>query len=206
MRAIAARTTMMLALSGAFYFAQGEGGRASEQARFTQAGAETSIPFGWLDFCRRYRGECAADGAPARDIELSAKAFKEIQRVNVFVNHSIQPVSDMDHWRVVDRWDYPSDGKGDCEDVALLKRRMLIERGYPRRALLMTVVKEANGDGHAVLTLRTDRGDFVLDNMNDAVKLWTATPYRFVKRQSQNDPNTWVALGDPASAPLYVSR
>ncbi|MBY6241009.1 transglutaminase-like cysteine peptidase [Methylosinus sp. Sm6] len=206
MSAFVTRAAMVLALSGAIYIAPGAKSRASEQFLYAALGPETSIPFGWLDFCRRYRGECDGGGAP-REIDLTAKAYKDIQSVNLLVNHSIQPVSDMDHWGVVDRWDYPTDGKGDCEDFALAKRRLLIERGYPRQALLMTVVREANGDGHAVLTLRTNRGEFVLDNMNDAVKTWTMTPYRFVKRQSQVDPNLWVAIaGGGAPAPIYVSR
>jgi predicted transglutaminase-like cysteine proteinase len=202
----AARTRMIFALAGALYIAPADTARANEPFLYASLGEETSIPFGWLDFCRRYRGECAVDAGGTRDINLTAKAFKEIQQVNAAVNHSVQPVSDTDHWRAVDRWDYPTDGKGDCEDFALMKRRMLIERGYPRAALLMTVVKEANGDGHAVLTVRTNRGEYVLDNMNDAIKPWSMTPYRFVKRQSQSDPNVWVAIGEEVAAPLYVSR
>jgi predicted transglutaminase-like cysteine proteinase len=206
MSAFVSRVWLGLALSCAVSIVQAEKSMANEQILYAALGPETSIPFGWLDFCRRYRGECDGAGAPPRDIDLTAKAYKDIQSVNLLVNHSIQPVSDMEHWGVVDQWDYPTDGKGDCEDFALAKRRLLIDRGYPRQALLMTVVKEANGDGHAVLTVRTNRGEYVLDNMNDTVKLWTATPYRFVKRQSQVDPNFWVAIGDGGPAPLYVSR
>ncbi|PWB78787.1 MAG: transglutaminase [Methylocystaceae bacterium] len=204
---IAAKTTLVLALASAALFAPATlRATAAETALYASLGPDVSVPFGWLDFCQRYRGECDNDASGARDIDLTAKAYKEIQRINAWVNHSIEPVSDMDHWGVVDQWDYPTDGKGDCEDFALLKRRMLAERGFPRQALLMTVVKEKNGDGHAVLTVKTNRGEFVLDNMNDAIKPWTMTPYRFVKRQSQENQNVWVAIGDPTSAPLYVSK
>jgi predicted transglutaminase-like cysteine proteinase len=206
MSGIGTKTVVALALYSVIDIASPGQGRASEQIVYAALGPETSIPFGWLDFCRRYRGECVGSAAAPRDIDLTAKTYKEIQSVNLFVNHSIQPVSDMDHWGVVDQWDYPTDGKGDCEDFALVKRRLLIARGYPRQALLMTVVKEANGDGHAVLTVRTNRGELVLDNMSDAVKPWTMTPYRFVKRQSQLDPNVWVALEGGGPAPIYVSR
>jgi predicted transglutaminase-like cysteine proteinase len=132
--------------------------------------------------------------------------MRKIQRINTAVNKSVAPVSDMDHWGVVDQWDYPTDGKGDCEDYALLKRRMLMDEGFPRQALLMTVVKEANGDGHAVLTVKTNRGEFVLDNLGDEVKAWNRTPYRFVKRQSEQNPNVWVSIGTPTAAPAYVSK
>jgi len=111
--------------------------------------------------------------------------MKEIGRVSQWVNAHIKPVSDMEHWGVIDRWDYPSDGKGDCEDYALFKRKILIEEGFPRQALLMTVVKDEHNEGHSVLTVKTSAGEFVLDNMNDEVKPWDRTGYRFVKRQSQ---------------------
>jgi predicted transglutaminase-like cysteine proteinase len=78
----------------------------------------------------------------------------------------------------------------------LLKRRMLMQAGWPRQALLITVVRDKQGDGHAVLTVKSDKGEFILDNQNEQVMLWSETGYRFVKRQSQTDPNAWIALGD----------
>jgi predicted transglutaminase-like cysteine proteinase len=173
---------------------------------YAAPGAETSVPYGWVDFCQRYAGECVEEARAPRDIELTTAAWRLIARVNKEVNAAVAPLSDKDHWGEIDSWDYPVDGNGDCEDYALLKRRMLIEAGLPREALLLTVVKEANGDGHSVLTLRTDRGDYILDNLSDEVKPWTKTPYRFVKRQSQENQNIWVAIGEPTTAPAYVSN
>jgi predicted transglutaminase-like cysteine proteinase len=179
---------------------------SSLEASFAAVGEETSVPYGWVDFCRRYQGECDQERVAAVDINLSAKALREIMRVNRWVNAHVEPVSDMDHWGLVDRWDYPLDGKGDCEDYALLKRKMLIDIGFPRQALLMTVVKDESQEGHAILTLKTSKGEFVLDNLNDEMKPWTAAGYRFVKRQSQQDPNVWVMLGPPIEGPLYTAR
>jgi len=175
-------------------------------ATHAPVGAETSVPYGWVDFCERYRNECREGGGVARDIELTDAARRRIEKINAWVNSNIAPVSDKEHWGVVDEWDYPADGKGDCEDYALLKRRMLIEDGFPAPALLLTVVKDEHGDGHSILTVKTDRGDYVLDNLTGGVKPWTAAPYRFVKRQSQRSPNVWVAIGEPTSAPAYVSK
>jgi predicted transglutaminase-like cysteine proteinase len=70
----------------------------------------------------------------------------------------------------------------------------------------MTVVKDESQEGHAILTLKTNRGEFVLDNLNDDMKPWTAAAYRFVKRQSQENPNVWVMLGAPVDAPLTTAR
>ncbi|MCQ4188720.1 transglutaminase-like cysteine peptidase [Methylocystis suflitae] len=177
-----------------------------ETATFAVLGPETSVPYGWVDFCQRYRGECQNEETAPQDVELTAAVFRKIARINAWVNENIDPIADVDHWSAVDQWDYPSDGKGDCEDFALLKRRMLIEEGFPRQALLLTVVKEKNGDGHSVLTVKTDRGEFVLDNLSNEMRPWTRVPYRFVKRQSQQNQNAWVAISPATSAPLYVSR
>jgi predicted transglutaminase-like cysteine proteinase len=176
------------------------------QSTFAPVGGPTSVPYGWVDFCQRYRGECEAPELTSADVTLTPKTMKEIERVNQWVNSNITPMSDMEHWGLVDQWDYPSDGKGDCEDYALLKRKLLIEEGLPRQALLMTVVKDLNNDGHAVLTVKTNKGDFILDNMRDDVRAWTQTGYRFVKRQSQTNENIWVSIGAPTEAPAYVSR
>ncbi|HEY8163702.1 MAG TPA: transglutaminase-like cysteine peptidase [Methylocystis sp.] len=169
-------------------------------------GPETSVPFGWVDFCQRYAGECDDASGPTRTIELTAVAFRKIASMNALVNNQIKPVSDASHAGVPDSWDYPEDGKGDCEDYALMKRRLLMRAGFPRGALLLAVVKDEHGDGHSVLMVRTSRGDFVLDNLEDDVKPWSKTPYRFVKRQSQENQNVWVAIGAPTSAPMYVAK
>lgn len=177
----------------------------SQEMAYASVGGETSIPYGWIEFCQRYKGECAAAELPAVDVNLTDKAMREIQQVNSMVNHAIEAISDMDHWGVVDRWDYPMDGKGDCEDYALMKRKILIERGFPRQALLMTVVRDQNNEGHAILTVKTNGGEFILDNLSDDVKPVNRVAYRLVKRQSQQDPNVWVALG-PTAAPVLASR
>jgi len=173
---------------------------ASEKAIHVSVGATARPPIGWVEFCNEIPKECAAAKTEPRDVVLSAKVFKDLVRINRWVNDSIKPVTDVEHWGVVERWSYPDDGKGDCEDYVLLKRRMLMQAGWPREALLITVVRDKKGEGHAVLTVKTDRGDFVLDNQAEEILLWSDTGYRFVKRQSQSNPNVWVALGDPRPA------
>ncbi|MGJ0506317.1 MAG: transglutaminase-like cysteine peptidase [Methylocystis sp.] len=201
------KTAATLALAGAALAASATAGVAApDTGRYAVVGAETSVPYGWVDFCQRYAGECRDETSAPREVELTPAAQRKIARINAWVNKSIQPVTDQEHWAAVDAWDYPTDGKGDCEDFALLKRRMLIEEGFPREALLMTVVKEKNGDGHSILTLRTNRGDYVLDNLTDEMKPWTQTPYRFVKRQSQENQNVWVAIAEPAARLAYAGQ
>ena len=157
-------------------------------------GPEASVPYGWVDFCHRYHHECATEALPAVDVVMTPAVWGVVERVNRWVNDNVTPVSDWEHWGLEDQWDYPIDGKGDCEDYALLKRKMLMDAGVPRQALLMTVVRDENDEGHAILTLRTSKGDYVLDNKVNDIKLWSAAGYRYVKRQSQEDPNDWVSL------------
>ncbi|HYA81337.1 MAG TPA: transglutaminase-like cysteine peptidase [Methylocystis sp.] len=198
------KTAQALTLAGAAVLFST--GAQAAGATFASTGGETTIPYGWVDFCARYAGECPDDMLTAQPIEFSPQTMRQIRAVNAYVNRTIEPVSDMDHWGVIDQWDYPTDGKGDCEDYALMKRRMLLKAGFPRQALLMTVVKEKNGDGHAMLMVRTTHGDFVLDNLSDEVRSWNETPYRFVKRQSEENPSIWVSIGAPTNAPDYVSK
>jgi len=54
-------------------------------------------------------------------------------------------------------------------------------------------------------SVKTNKGEFILDNQTDDILLWSDTGYRFVKRQSQADPNVWIALGDPRSAPATAT-
>jgi predicted transglutaminase-like cysteine proteinase len=181
------------------------GSTAEERPLFISIGAVTHPPIGWVEFCVEYDPECRTKPSMPRDVVLSTQAWKDLQRLNHWVNVNIKPMTDMDHWGVIERWNYPDDGYGDCEDYVLLKRRMLMQAGWPREALLITVVRDQNGDGHAVLTVKTDQGEFILDNQTDEIMLWADTGYRFVKRQSQADPNVWVSLGEPRSAPATAS-
>lgn len=180
-------------------------GSAQQQPLFISLGAATRPPIGWVEFCVEYAPECKTKPAMPRDVVLSTAAWKDLQRVNLWVNSHVKPITDMDHWGVVERWNYPDDGYGDCEDYVLAKRKMLMQAGWPREALLITVVRDQNGDGHAILTVKTDKGEFILDNQTNDVLLWSETGYRFVKRQSQADPNVWIALGDTATAPATAS-
>ena len=175
-------------------------------SRALTAGPAVLAPIGWVEFCARPEndGDCRLADEPARILRADARTRRLLARVNRNVNDAVAPISDMANYGVEERWTYPDNGRGDCEDYVLLKRKLLIEAGVPRQALLVTVVREANGDGHAVLTAVTDRGDLVLDNKRDDVRLWSASGYDFIKRQSAENPNVWVDLR--AGAALLARR
>jgi len=167
---------------------------------YTAVGGASRAPIGWVEFCAEQPKECAVKSTQPRDVVLSATAWRDLVRINNYANKAIKPVTDLEHWGTVERWSYPDDGYGDCEDYVLLKRRLLMQAGWPREALLITVVRDKRGDGHAVLTVRTNKGEFILDNQEAKILLWSETGYRFVKRQSQSSPNVWVSLGDSRPA------
>jgi predicted transglutaminase-like cysteine proteinase len=157
------------------------------------------------EFCRRHRSECQVDSSEPEVIDLTASKWLEITAVNQQVNASILAVPDEEHWAVVDRWDYPTDGKGDCEDIQLLKRKLLAERGIPRRAMPMVMVLDEEGAGHAVLMIRTNRGEFILDNRRDGVLPWSRTGYTFVKRE-QPGTSAWVSLHNQRGQVIIAQR
>ncbi len=155
----------------------------------------TNPPVGYIEFCRNFRDQCAARGKQAAET-LTSNRWRGLQEVNTSVNQAVVPATDLSYYQTEEVWALPST-HGDCEDYVLLKRKMLVERGWATGALLVTVVFDEVGDGHAVLLVRTDRGDLVLDNKTDAIRAWYETAYRFVKRQSVVDPNLWVSVVDP---------
>ena len=118
-------------------------------------------------------------------------------------------MTDKEHWGVVDSWDFPDDGYGDCEDYQLLKRKLLAEHGLSRRAMRMTVVIDEQGEGHAVLMVRTDRGDYILDNKPMRVLPWEQTGYVFVKREGHDSHGLGFAqrrdLADRDREPLTAA-
>jgi predicted transglutaminase-like cysteine proteinase len=183
----------------------GVSGAVADRAPYVAVGEMARSPLGWVEFCAEHVQECAPQRASGDDAAVTTRSWRELVRINKLVNDTVKPMTDLEHFGVIEKWSYPTDGYGDCEDYVLLKRRMLMDAGWPRSALLITVVRDQKGDGHAVLTVSTDKGDFILDNQNPTIRLWSETPYRFVKRQSQNDPNVWVSLGDPRPEAVTAS-
>ncbi|QQR40363.1 transglutaminase-like cysteine peptidase [Devosia rhizoryzae] len=159
------------------------------------AEAPTSIPVGHLEFCKSRPAECQRNDKVVPAMALDDTTWQQLVSINAYYNQTIVPVTDEQLYQTAEFWTYPN-GYGDCEDFALIKRRDLIAAGWHPSTLMIAVVKEANGNGHAVLIARTDRGDLVLDNQVGSIDLWSDTPYKFIKRQSQADAGQWVDMLD----------
>jgi predicted transglutaminase-like cysteine proteinase len=158
----------------------------------------TQPPYGFIQFCERMPDECRHGAPEEQRFSATPERLSELDAINRAVNREIAPATDMEIYGVAEYWTIPTT-RGDCEDYALLKRKRLIARGWPTSTLLMTVVRDEKGEGHAVLTARTVQGDFILDNKVDEVKSWNRTRYEYLMRQSYLNPTIWMTL-DPREA------
>ncbi len=155
-------------------------------------------PYGFVRFCETTPSECGTDHLPEKRMQATPLRLRELVEVNRNVNQAIAPATDLEIYGIKEYWTLPTT-RGDCEDYALQKRRGLIDKGWPVGSLLLTVVRDEKGEGHAVLTARTSQGDFILDNKHEEIRLWYTTPYRYVMRQSYINPRIWVALDEQRS-------
>jgi predicted transglutaminase-like cysteine proteinase len=176
---------------------------AAHGSAFMRIFGPAQPPHGFVRFCEATPQECSSDHGQESRFDASVERIKELDDVNREVNKQIAPATDLEVYGVNEYWTIPRT-RGDCEDYALLKRHNLIAKGWPVSAMLMTVVRDEKGEGHAVLTARTVQGDFILDNKSEEVRLWNRTPYQFVMRQSYLNPKVWVAL-DTRQGPLATA-
>ena len=158
-----------------------------------KTGGVTSQPIGHYEFCQTHKSECQAGPRNRAPAKVTAFGWSVVREINSSANRDITPMTDKELHGKDEYWSYP-DSAGDCEDFVLLKRKQLMEKGFAAGDLLITVVRKPDGEGHAVLTLRTTEGDFILDNLNNEVKPWTTTPYRYLKRQASFNAGRWVSI------------
>lgn len=169
----------------------------AEAAQRLAAGGLTSIPYGHMEFCQRTRGQCGAHRV-LPPIALTQANWKKIERINRLVNATIKPKSDLEVYGKRDYWTIPTNGMGDCEDYVLMKRAKLLASGFGASQLLITMVRN-RGEAHIVLTVRTDRGDYVLDNLRDDIRPVEGTGYYYVKMQAPNHSGRWIAISGRAA-------
>ncbi len=169
----------------------------------------TMPPKGYMDYCIRSPEECLyPSGQSGTRQILDAARWADLEEVNASVNTSVRYVTDARLYSTSEFWAYPN-GRGDCEDFALLKRKLLLQRGWNTESLLITVALDRENLRHAVLVVATDKGDYVLDNQLQHVVAWADTGYTWQMRQTAANPNIWVSLtGDteqlPFEAPLPI--
>jgi predicted transglutaminase-like cysteine proteinase len=159
-------------------------------------GGPTSQPIGHYDFCKRLPDQCQIR-SHAAPLHFTQVLWHSLLRIDDEINHRIKPMTDLAQYGKEEYWTYPDSGYGDCEDYALEKQRTLMRAGISAGDLLITVVRKSDGEGHAVLAVRTDAGDLILDNMTDRILDWADTGYSYLKRQSETDSGRWVSIEAP---------
>lgn len=152
-------------------------------------------PSGYVSFCLRFADQCAVTPGAPKSIAMTPVLWTTLRKVNDGVNDAIWPEDDQRHYGRAEFWNIPTDGYGDCEDYALTKRKQLIGLGLPIAALRIAVVITGDGSRHAVLTVVTDKGDYVLDNMKSDVLPWDKTGFTWIERQDPSTAMAWVSLG-----------
>lgn len=172
---------------------------------YLHPGEPSRAPIGWGQFCDDNPSECRATRSAATVARLDERSWRELLAINLRFNREIEAVTDEEQYGVIEKWTYATTGKGDCEDYVLEKRRELIRRGWPMSSLLITVVLDKEGGGHAVLTVVTDRGEFVLDNQTDMVLPWSESGLTFIRRQSAENQNVWLDLGRVLGNPTVAT-
>jgi predicted transglutaminase-like cysteine proteinase len=176
---------------------------SKKSGAFAKEYGETLPPIGFVEFCQRNADACEAAPASRRKLAMSDDKWLLVRMVNAFVNGAIAPITDETLYGTPEYWTIPADA-GDCEDLVLLKKKILQQKGIPADAMRITVVLDEQGEGHAVLTLVTTKGDFILDNRRNDIRKWSAANYTMLKRQSAQDPRKWVSL-EPARSDSAVN-
>lgn len=148
-------------------------------------------PAGFKGLCARYTWVCTSTG------QSSLSAANELalaQNINRAVNKQVRQIEDTQQYGKAEHWALPTRRGGDCEDLVLLKKKMLIERGIPSQNLLIATVLDRKMGSHAVLVFRTAKGDLVLDSLTDKIVPWDKTGYTFLKLQNPRKLSKWDAI------------
>ena len=175
---------------------------------FQHVGQLTTQPIGHYEYCRHHRQDCSIQSWSSKPVKLTRERWQQMLSANIASNQAMEPRSDQEIYGIEEYWHLPDQSTfyGDCEDYVLMKRKTLMDQGWPASALLATVVLQPNGEGHAVLTVRTDRGDFVLDNLADEVRRWDKTGYKFLKRVAARHSGRWEDILDSRSIVASIQR
>ncbi|HTV30863.1 MAG TPA: transglutaminase-like cysteine peptidase [Xanthobacteraceae bacterium] len=159
-------------------------------------GFNITPPAGFVGFCMRSPEACTNRGVPeATKVVVDDRMAATLVAVNDRVNDAIQYESDVQHYGAANQWTlHPKDGRGDCKDYAVAKREALRAAGLPDEALRIAIVRTPADELHAVLTVDTDKGALVMDSLTPEILPWTNTSYRWLERQSAENPFKWVSL------------
>ncbi|NKB53414.1 MAG: hypothetical protein GKR97_14530 [Rhizobiaceae bacterium] len=122
--------------------------------------------------------------------------FQKLNLVNAGANKLIGYQPDVATYNSRDYWAMPSEsvrqGLGDCEDYVILKMAMLKSLNVPTKAMSLVVLKDTDRNlYHAVLAVSTNKGTFILDNVQKWVVLDKQLPH-YLPLYSFSGKRSWV--------------
>jgi predicted transglutaminase-like cysteine proteinase len=138
-------------------------------------------PLGFTLFCAAKPQRC--EKSQPKVVIMTPQRWRELYDVNWSVNHSVKatgPLGPVETWRDEGR-------EGSCVLYANTKRSMLLDRGWPPSALLLTVVRvDGNPGDHLVLE---SLGDGMGSNYFGPYEVYH--DHRWLKQMSPEDPRFW---------------
>lgn len=147
----------------------------------------------WADFCSRNQVDCVA--IPSLETPAYTKQLKQtLIDVNSSVYWKNGYKTDQENFGKKEYWTYPKDNFGDCEDFALLKRKLLAQKGVPLSAMSLARVKEPGAKmAHIVLIVYTDKETFVLDSSFPELRSMkdTMKKYKMIAVQDRVNHAKW---------------
>lgn len=152
-------------------------------------------------------GDCGKKGRAFTDLTESMRDKRFLEKlttVNRSINTLIAYRKDDTTYGNLDYWAKPaeilSNGSGDCEDFAILKMAALIAAGVPAQSMSLVVLQDrSRGVYHAILSVATQSGTFILDNLSNTVARDEA--YRsYIPLYSFSTDRAWIHGAKPGSA------
>ena len=134
----------------------------------------------------------------------------KLDRVNRGVNRLIAYKRDKVVYGSLDRWAKPAEilkhGAGDCEDFAILKMAALVDSGIPAQSMSLVVLQDVQkGVFHAILSVATGSGTFILDNVRNVVVKDTSLP-SYVPLYSFSTDRAWIHGSKTGSVQLASTK
>ncbi|RUX96275.1 transglutaminase-like cysteine peptidase [Mesorhizobium sp. M7D.F.Ca.US.004.01.2.1] len=152
---------------------------------------------------------CERKSAAFADMISAAqgKGFSEkLSFVNSSVNRLIAYRKDSVVYGKLDYWAKPSEilerRAGDCEDFAILKMTALLRAGIPTQSMALVVLQDRKrGFFHAVLSVSTGSGTFILDSLSNTVVRDSDLP-DYVPLYSFSTDRAWIHGSRPGGAQM----
>jgi len=166
------------------------------------AAVSATAPLGYRAFCMRLPADdLCRTRTGAATLTLTPWLETFLTEINVYWNHRLTWTSDEVLYGRPEYWSVPAETQGDCEDYALAKYGQLRRLGVPGGALSLIYGKlKSTGEGHAVLSVRTDQGLLVLGSDVDAVLPLASSEIAPMLIEDSVHPAVWTAVASDAAA------